>query len=85
MKSRDLQPILLYSAKLSFRIKEQMKSFPNKKKQKECIITKPLLYELLFKKKKKIKTMNNKVAIKTYLSTTEPIKQTKQTITEAES
>ena len=34
MKSRDLQPRLLYPAKLSFRIKGQIKSFPNKKKLK---------------------------------------------------
>ena len=32
MKSRDLQPRLLYPAKLSFRIKGQIKSFPDKKK-----------------------------------------------------
>ena len=47
MKSRDLQPRLLYPAKLSFRIKEQIKSFPDKKKLKEFIIAKPLLYEML--------------------------------------
>ena len=34
MISRDLQPILLYSAKLSFRIKGQTKSFQDKKKLK---------------------------------------------------
>ena len=32
MKSRDLQPKLLYPAKLSFRIKRQIKSFPEKTK-----------------------------------------------------
>ena len=72
LKSRDLQPRLLYPAKLSFRIKEQIKSFPDKKKLKEFIITKPLLYEMLrelFKKKKKIKTMNNKMAKNTNQST----------------
>ena len=47
MKSRNLQPILLYPAKLSFRIKRQIKNFPDKKKLKEFIITKPLLYEML--------------------------------------
>ena len=31
MKSRDLQPRLLYSAKVSFRIKGQIKGFPDKK------------------------------------------------------
>ena len=84
MKSRDLQPRLLYPAKLSLRIEWQIKSFPYKKKLKEFIITKPLLYEI-FKKKKKIQTMNDKMAINTYLSTIEYKKQTKQTRTEKES
>ena len=47
MESRDLQPRLLYPAKLSFRIEGQIKSFPVKKNLKEFIITKPLLYEML--------------------------------------
>ena len=47
MKSRNLQPRLLYPAKLSFRIEGQIKSFPNKKKLKEFIIIYPLLYEVL--------------------------------------
>ena len=47
MKIRDLQPRLLYPAKLSFRIEGQIKSFPVKKKLKEFTITKPLLYEML--------------------------------------
>ena len=33
----------------------------------------------LFKKKKKVKTMNNKMAMNTYLSTIESKKHTKQT------
>ena len=52
MKSKDLQPRL--PRKLSFRIKGEIKSFPNKKKLKEFNITKPLLYEMvkgLFKEK----------------------------------
>ena len=47
MKSRGLQPRQLYLAKLLFRIKGQIKRFPDKKKLKEFIITKPLLYEML--------------------------------------
>ena len=88
MKSRDLQPRLLYPTKISFKFEGQIKSFPDKKKLKEFIITKPLLYEMLrelFKKKKKIKTMNNKMAKNTDLSTTESKKQTKQTRPEIES
>ena len=46
MKSKDLQP-LLYPAKLSFRMKGQIKCFSDKVKLKEFIITKPLLYEML--------------------------------------
>ena len=47
IKCRDLQPRLLYPTKLSFRVKEQIKSFPDKKKLKEFIINKPLLCEML--------------------------------------
>ena len=47
MKSKDLQPQLLYAAKLSLRIEGQMKSFPDKVNLKEFIITKLLLYEML--------------------------------------
>ena len=47
MKSRDLEPRLLCPAKISFRIERQIKNFPDKKKLKESIITKPLLYEML--------------------------------------
>ena len=45
IKSKDLQPRLLYPAKLSFRIEGQIKSFTDKKILKEFSITKPLLYE----------------------------------------
>ena len=47
MKSKDLQPRLLYSAKLSFRMEGQIKCVPDKAKLKKFIITKPLLYEML--------------------------------------
>ena len=47
MKSKDLQPRFLYPAKLSFRIKGHLKSFPDKRKLKEFITTKPVLYEML--------------------------------------
>ena len=43
MKRKDLQPRLLYPAKLSFRIKGKIKSFPDKKKLKMFITTKPVL------------------------------------------
>ena len=47
MKSKDLQPRLLYPAKLSFRVEGQIKCFPDKGKLKEFIITKPFLQEML--------------------------------------
>ena len=59
MKGKGLHPRLLYPAKLSFRMKGQIKCFSDKVKLKEFIITKPLLYECsrdLSKKKKMMKT-----------------------------
>ena len=47
MKAKDLHPRLLYPAKLSFRMKGQIKYFSDKVKLKEFIITRPLLYEML--------------------------------------
>ena len=47
MRSKDLQPRLLYSAKLSFRMEGQIKCFPGRGKLKEFVITKPLLHEML--------------------------------------
>ena len=47
MKGKDLHRILLYPAKLSFRMEGQIKCFLDKVKLKEFIITKPLLYEML--------------------------------------
>ena len=47
MKGKDLYPRLLYPAKLSFRMKRQIKCFSDKVEFKEFIITEPLLYEML--------------------------------------
>ena len=47
MKGKELQPRLLYPAKLSFRMEGKIKCFSDKVKLKEFIITKPLLYEIL--------------------------------------
>ena len=46
IKSKDLQPRLLYPAKLSLRIEGHIKSFPDKEKLKKFAITNPL-YEIL--------------------------------------
>ena len=47
MKSKDLQPRLLYPARLSFKIKREIRSFPDKKKLKEFVNTKPVLQQML--------------------------------------
>ena len=47
MKGKDMQPRLLYEAKLSYIMEGQIKCFPDKVKLKEFIITQPLLYEML--------------------------------------
>ena len=44
VKSNDLQPRLLYPAKLSFRMEGEIKCFPDKVKLKEFIITKPFIF-----------------------------------------
>ena len=73
MKGKDLHPRLLYLAKLSFRMKGQIKYFSDKVKFKEFIITKPLLYEMLkgFIYKKEDQNMNSKMTTNSQLSTTE--------------
>ena len=77
MKTGDLQPKLLYPAKLSFGTKGQIKSFPDKKILKECLITKPLLYEMLkgLIEEKGDQNMTNKMVINTHSSTIESKKQ----------
>ena len=47
MKGKNLHPMILYPAKLSFRMEGQIKCFPDKVKLKEFIISKPLLHEML--------------------------------------
>ena len=47
MKVKDLQPRLRYPEKPSFRMRGQIKCFPDKVKVKDFIIAKPLLYEML--------------------------------------
>ena len=47
MKTRGLQPRLLYPARLSIKIEGQIKSFPDKRSLKEYSSTKPALQEML--------------------------------------
>ena len=51
MKSKDLQPRLLYPAKLSFRNEGQIKSFPDKKKLKKFIAKKKTIKKKQYSKK----------------------------------
>ena len=46
MKRKDLQPRLLYPAKVSMRMEGQIQCFPDKAKL-EFITTKPVLHEML--------------------------------------
>ena len=41
MNRKNMQPRILYPARLSFRIEGEIKVLPNKQKQKEFITTKP--------------------------------------------
>ena len=47
MKPQDLQPRILYPAKLSFRVKRQKNIFPDENKLKEFINTKSVLQQML--------------------------------------
>ena len=48
MKSKDLQPRLLYPAKLSFRMEGKIKVLPREGKTKEVIHHKAILKKILF-------------------------------------
>ena len=47
MRTTGLQPRLLYPARLSIKIEDQIKSFPDKRSLKEYNPTKPALQEML--------------------------------------
>ena len=47
MRTRGLQPRLLYPAHLSIKVEEQVRSFPDKRSLKEYTSTKPPLQEML--------------------------------------
>ena len=47
LKGKNLQPRILYPARLSFKIEGEMKNFSNKQKLKEYSNTKPILKEKL--------------------------------------
>ena len=47
VNEKDMQPIILYQAMLSFLMEGEIKSFQDKQKLKEFVITKPALQEIL--------------------------------------
>ena len=49
MKEKNLQPRLLYPARISFRFDGEVKSFSDKQKLKEFSTTKPALQQMLKK------------------------------------
>ena len=47
MKGKNLQPRLLYPARISFRFDRELKAFTDKQKLRELSITKPALQQML--------------------------------------
>ena len=47
LNRKNMQPRVLYPARLSFRIDGEIKAFPDKQKLKEFVTTKPALQEIL--------------------------------------
>ena len=47
LNQKNMQPRILYTARLSFKIKGEIRSFPDKQKLKKFVTTKPTLQEIL--------------------------------------
>ena len=47
LNEKNMQPRILYPARLSFRIEGEIKSFQDRQKLKEYVTTKPALQEML--------------------------------------
>ena len=47
LNQKNMQPRILYPARLLFKIEGEIKSFPDKQKLKEFVTTKPALQEIL--------------------------------------
>ena len=47
LNQKNMQPRILYTARLSFKIEGDIKSFQDKQKLKEFVTTKPALQEIL--------------------------------------
>ena len=77
MKGKDLHPRLLCPAKLSFRMEGQIKCFSDKVKLKEFTITKLLLYEGTYLRKRRSKIGTVKMTANSQLLTTTPKTKTR--------
>uniref|UniRef100_A0A9L0SN88 L1 transposable element RRM domain-containing protein n=1 Tax=Equus caballus TaxID=9796 RepID=A0A9L0SN88_HORSE len=49
LKDKNLQPRILYPARISFRYEGEIKSFPDKQKLRDFVVTRPPLQEILKK------------------------------------
>uniref|UniRef100_A0A9L0T1R4 L1 transposable element dsRBD-like domain-containing protein n=1 Tax=Equus caballus TaxID=9796 RepID=A0A9L0T1R4_HORSE len=49
LKDKNLQPRILYPEKISFRYEGEIKSFPDKQKLRDFVVTRPPLQEILKK------------------------------------
>ena len=47
LNQKNMQPRILYPARLSFKVEGEIKSFPDKQKLKEFVTTEPALQEIL--------------------------------------
>ena len=47
LNEKNMQPIILYPARLSFRMEGEIKNFQDRHKLKEYVTTKPVLQEIL--------------------------------------
>ena len=47
LNEKNMQPRILYPARLSFRMEGKIRSFQDRQKLKDCVTTKPALQEIL--------------------------------------
>ena len=60
MKGKNIQPRLLYGAKISFRFDGEIKTFTDKQKLREFSTTKPALQQMLKETQEKETTYKNR-------------------------
>ena len=63
LSEKNMQPRILYPARLSFRIDGEIRTFQDRQKLKEFVTTKPALHEILrgfYKSKKALRVIQNR-------------------------